>query len=70
MNKESIGLELADQRTRAQHNYKLRIPKCNTNNMLYFLPARSIPTWNKLPADTVNVEKVTIFKQKLVTYID
>ena len=65
---EDIGLEPADQRTRSQHEFKYRIPKCNTNNMLYFLPARTIPIWNNLLADVVNSEKVDIFKEKLLKH--
>ena len=65
---EDIGLELADQRTRSQHSYKYRVPKCSTDNMRFFLPARTVPVWNMLPAELVNSEKVKTFKSGLTSH--
>ena len=50
----SIGLTPADGRTRAKHKYKFRVLDhtvgTNTSSFKFSFAARTISTWNSLPA--------------------
>ncbi len=61
----SLNLEKADSRTRATHQHKLKTPRTNTRQLQNFLPCRTIPVWNKLPASVVEASTTVTFSARL-----
>jgi hypothetical protein len=47
------------------HNFKLRLPKYNTNVRLNFFAVRIVPAWNSLPASAVNSLSTASFQLAL-----
>ena len=52
-----------DPNTRTRgNNFKLRVPKCNTNTRQHFYSVRIVPVWNFLPNHIVTCSDVKLFK--------
>ena len=64
---EDIGITVADERTRATNSHKFRelykTPK--TDVLKYSFTARSVRTWNTLPARIVELDSPDAFKAEL-----
>ena len=58
----SIGLTAADGRTRANHKYKFRVLSSNTSSFKLSFAARTLSTWNSLPAQLVELDSPAAFK--------
>ena len=58
----SIGLTPADGRTRANHKYKFCVLSSDTSSFKFSFAARTISTWNSLPAQSVELDSPAAFK--------
>ena len=61
----SIGLTKPYTKTRANHKFKYRTLRANTNELKFSFVHRTIPEWNVLPAHIAEADSVTSFKARL-----
>ena len=62
---EDLGLEAADGRTRSAHRHMFKEKRARTNHLKFSPVYRSIPTWNRLPANVAEAGSVDTFKSQL-----
>lgn len=62
---EDLNIEMADARTRASHMFKLKLPYCKTTESRQSFVARTVPTWNRLPASVAEAGSVQACKSQL-----
>ena len=62
---DTLGLKQPARTTRAQHNFKYQTLKATTNELKYSFINRTVPEWNKLPANVAEADSVCSFKAQL-----
>ena len=62
---DQIGLVAADNRTRANHRYKLRAIGASSTGLCYSFAVRTVSDWNQLPAVVVEQENPAACKAQL-----
>ena len=62
---DELGLERPDRRTRAAHRYKFKEKQARSNLRKFSYVNRTVPEWNRLPADIAEVESLDVFKARL-----
>ena len=60
---------LAPQRGTRGHSFKLEIPRCHTDLKQRFFSVRNVGLWNSLPANVVECQTLSAFKQKLTLHL-
>jgi len=65
INPDQIGLVAADNRTRANHRYKIRAIGASSTGLHYSFAVRTVSDWNQLPAVVVEQENPAAFKAQL-----
>ena len=62
---EELGLEPADQRTRASHRHKFKDRGGRSNQIKFSFASRTVPDWNALPAIVAEAGSLDLFKSRL-----
>ena len=62
---EDLDLEIPDTRTRKNHAYKLKHPRCSTTEFRHSFAIRTVPEWNRLPASIAEGGSVQECKSQL-----
>ena len=62
---DQIGLVAADNRTKANHRFKLRAIGASSSALRSSFAARTVGDWNQLPAVVVEQESPAAFKSQL-----
>ena len=62
---QDVGLEGADERTRANHKFKFRVKGGSSPALRHSFAVRTVSEWNRLPETTVRQETPEAFKAEL-----
>ena len=62
---EELSLCKADNKTRANHDWKFRSVRANSASLKNSFPANPVADWNSLPASVVNAPSTAAFKSRL-----